>query len=41
MSTSRAAVFDLAGDIDDAGYAAIKALEDTPIRVEQWNNEAS
>jgi acyl dehydratase len=41
MSTSRQAVFDLAGDIDDAGYAAIQALDGTPIRVEQWNNEAS
>jgi acyl dehydratase len=41
MSTSRPVVFDLAGDIDDTGYAAIQALDGTPIRVEQWNNEAS
>jgi acyl dehydratase len=41
MSTSTPAVFDLAGDIDDAGYAAIEALTGTPIRVEQWNHEAS
>ena len=41
MSTSRTMVFDLAGDIDDTGYAAIRALDGTAIRVEQWNNEAS
>lgn len=33
--------FDLAGDIDSDGYAAIEALDGTPIRIEQWNNEAS
>jgi acyl dehydratase len=33
--------FDLAGDIDPEGYAAIEALDGTPIRVEQWNHEAS
>jgi len=41
MSTSRTVVFDLAGDIDDTGYATIRALDGTAIRVEQWNNEAS
>lgn len=41
MSTGTPAVFNLAGDIDDPGYAAAEALEGTPIRVEQWNNEAS
>jgi acyl dehydratase len=34
-------VFDLAGDIDPEGFAAVEALEGTPIRVEQWNHEAS
>ena len=41
MSMSRPAVFDLAGDIDDTGYDAVRGLDGTPIRVEQWNNEAS
>ncbi|WP_432989974.1 FAS1-like dehydratase domain-containing protein [Dactylosporangium sp. CA-233914] len=33
--------FELAGDIDAEGYASIEALDGTPIRVEQWNHEAS
>jgi acyl dehydratase len=41
VSTGSTAVFNLAGDIDDLGYTAVEALDGTPIRVEQWNNEAS
>lgn len=41
MSTGTPAVFNLAGDIDDPGYTTVEALDGTPIRVEQWNNEAS
>ncbi len=33
--------FDLAADIAETAFAEIEALEDTPIRVEQWNHEAS
>jgi len=41
VTTKSELTFDLAGDIEAEGYAAIEALEGTPIRVEQWNNEAS
>ncbi|WP_083934109.1 FAS1-like dehydratase domain-containing protein [Sciscionella marina] len=41
MNAGTGLVFDLAGDIDAAGLAATEALEGTPIRVEQWNHEAS
>ena len=34
-------VFDLIGVVDDAGFEEVRALEGKPIRVEQWNHEAS
>lgn len=33
--------FDLIGEIDEAGIAEVEALVGQPIRVEQWNREAS
>jgi acyl dehydratase len=41
VTTESGPTFDLAGDIEPQEYAAIEALTGTPIRVEQWNNEAS
>lgn len=40
-SDSAELVFDLVADIGGPGLAEIERLEGTPIRIEQWNHEAS